>query len=66
MLILLLDSYDIVIIFEDGFLNGGFGEKIVRFFGFINMKVFNFGVNKEFIDSVFLNELYKRYYLIVD
>lgn len=66
MLTSLLDSHDTVITLEDGLLNGGFGEKIARFFGPTNMKVFNFGANKEFTDSVPLNELYKRYHLTVD
>lgn len=66
MLTSLLDSHDTVITLEDGLLNGGFGEKIARFFGPTNMKVFNYGANKEFTDSVPLNELYKRYHLTVD
>ncbi|AGX42791.1 1-deoxy-D-xylulose-5-phosphate synthase [Clostridium saccharobutylicum] len=66
MLTSLLDSHNTVITLEDGLLNGGFGEKIARFFGPTNMKVFNYGANKEFTDSVPLNELYKRYHLTVD
>ncbi|OOM14367.1 1-deoxy-D-xylulose-5-phosphate synthase [Clostridium saccharobutylicum] len=66
MLTSLLDSHDTVITLEDGLLNGGFGEKIARFFGPTNMKVFNYGANKEFTDGVPLNELYKRYHLTVD
>lgn len=66
MLTSLLESHDTVITLEDGLLNGGFGEKIARFFGPTNMKVFNYGAHKEFTDSVPLDELYKKYHLTVD
>lgn len=48
---------------EDGELDGGFGEKIARFYGDSNMKVLNFGAKKEFTDRVPVEELYKRYHL---
>ena len=48
---------------EDGELDGGFGEKIARFYGDSNMKVLNFGAQKEFTDRVPVEELYKRYHL---
>ncbi|MGG7162194.1 1-deoxy-D-xylulose-5-phosphate synthase [Clostridium ihumii] len=59
----LLKNHEIVITLEDGVLDGGFGEKITRFYGDKNMKVLNFGATKEFTDNVQLNELYKRYHL---
>lgn len=43
-------DHDIVVTLEDGFLDGGFGEKIARFYGDSNVKVLNFGFKKEFID----------------
>ena len=44
-------------------LDGGFGEKIARFYGNSDMKVLNFGGLKEFTDRVPLDELYQRYHL---
>ena len=56
-------DHSVVITLEDGELDGGFGEKITRFYGSSSMKVFNFGSKKEFTDRVPLEELYKRYHL---
>lgn len=56
-------DHNIVITLEDGVLDGGFGEKITRFYGNSNMKVLNFGGKKEFTDRVPLEELYQRYHL---
>ncbi len=39
-----------VVTIEDGILDGGFGEKIARFYGNSDMRVFNFGLKKEFLD----------------
>ncbi|WP_315079545.1 1-deoxy-D-xylulose-5-phosphate synthase [uncultured Clostridium sp.] len=59
----LLENHKLVITLEDGILDGGFGEKISRFYGDKDMKVLNFGASKEFTDSVPLEELYERYHL---
>lgn len=56
-------DHKIVATLEDGELDGGFGEKIARFYGNSNMKVLNFGAKKEFTDRVPVEELYKRYHL---
>lgn len=56
-------DHKIVATLEDGKLDGGFGEKIARFYGDSNMKVLNFGAQKEFTDRVPVEELYKRYHL---
>ena len=56
-------DHKIVATLEDGELDGGFGEKIARFYGDSNMKVLNFGAQKEFTDRVPVEELYKRYHL---
>lgn len=56
-------DHKIVATLEDGELDGGFGEKIARFYGDSNMKVLNFGAKKEFTDRVPVEELYKRYHL---
>ncbi|MCM1504826.1 MAG: 1-deoxy-D-xylulose-5-phosphate synthase [Muribaculum sp.] len=39
-----------VITLEDGVLNGGFGEKIARYYGDSDMKVICHGIPKEFLD----------------
>lgn len=44
-------------------LDGGFGEKIARFYGDSDLKVLNFGVRKEFPDRYDLNELLKENHL---
>lgn len=39
-------DHDTVVTLEDGILNGGFGEKIARFYGSSDMKVYNYGLKK--------------------
>ena len=56
-------NHNLVITLEDGVIDGGFGEKITRFYGNSNMKVLNYGAKKEFTDRVPLDELYERYRL---
>lgn len=56
-------NHDVVITLEGGELDGGFGEKISRFYADSDMKVLNYGAKKEFTDRVPLDELYKRYRL---
>ena len=55
-----------VITLEDGVIDGGFGEKIARFYGTSFMKVLNFGVGKEFVNHVNVKEQYFRYYLTTE
>ncbi len=43
-------DHKVVVTLEDGILNGGFGEKIARFYGNSDMKVLNYGLKKEFLD----------------
>lgn len=52
-----------VITLEDGILNGGFGEKIARFYGPSDMKVYNYGLKKEFIDRYSVEEVLKENHL---
>lgn len=59
----LLEEHKLVITLEDGVINGGFGEKISRFYGDKNIKVLNFGADKEFTNGVSKDELYERYHL---
>ena len=59
----LKETHTVVITLEDGILNGGFGEKIARFYGDSNLKVLNYGAEKEFTDLIPQQELYKKYRL---
>lgn len=56
----LKNNHEIVITLEDGILDGGFGEKISRFYGTSNMKVKNYGIKKSFPDRYDANELLKE------
>lgn len=66
MLTELMANHEVVITLEDGILDGGFGEKITRFYGTKDMKVLNFGATKEFTDKVDVKELFNRYHLTDD
>ena len=44
-------------------MDGGFGEKVTRFYGLSNMKVLNIGMKKEVNDRVPMDELVARYHL---
>ena len=59
----LKNNHQLVITLEDGELDGGFGEKIARFYGTSEIKVLNYGSFKEFTDRANLDELYTRYRL---
>ena len=59
-------DHDVVITFEDGFLEGGFGEKIARFYGDSDVKVFNYGVKKELLDRYDVAELLEKNHLTVE
>ena len=54
-------DHKVVVTLESGVLDGGFGEKIARFYGNSDMKVLNYGAKKEFTDRVSTDELYTRY-----
>lgn len=53
-------EHKIIITIEDGILEGGFGEKISRFYGPSNMKVLNYGIKKEILDRYIPDELMKK------
>ena len=55
----LKENHDIVITVEDGVLDGGFGEKIARFYGNSGVKVLNYGLKKEFLDRYNPEEIVK-------
>lgn len=50
-------NHRLVVTLEDGVLDGGFGEKIARYYGPCDMKVRNYGVRKEFVDRYDVSEL---------
>lgn len=50
-------NHRLVVTLEDGVLDGGFGEKIARYYGPCDMKVNNYGVRKEFVDRYDVSEL---------
>ena len=59
-------DHDVVITLEDGVLDGGFGEKIARFYGDSDMKVLNFGLKKEFLDRYDVDEVLKDNHLTAE
>ena len=44
-------------------LDGGFGEKIARYYGATDMKVLNYGAKKEFVDRYDVQELLRSNHL---
>ena len=56
-------DHELVITLEDGVLDGGFGEKITRYYGATNMKVLNFGAKKEFVDRYDIQEFLRANHL---
>ena len=59
-------DHKLVVTLEDGILDGGFGEKIARFYGTSDMKVLNYGGKKEFFDRLSAEEVLKRNRLTTD
>ena len=62
----LKQNHDTVITLEDGILDGGFGEKIARFYGESNMKVMNYGLKKEFLDRYDVDAVLKENHLTAE
>ena len=62
----LKQNHDTVITLEDGILDGGFGEKIARFYGASNMKVMNYGLKKEFLDRYDVDAVLKENHLTAE
>ena len=53
-------EHKLAVTLEDGVIDGGFGEKIARFYGTSDMKVLNYGIKKEFTDRVALAAAFKN------
>lgn len=60
----LQNNHQVVVTLEDGSLDGGYGEKISRYYGRSNMKVLNFGGLKRFNHHETMDELYKEFRLL--
>ena len=56
----LRSNHSLVVTLEDGILSGGFGEKIASYYGPENMRVKNYGLNKEFYDRYDPEDLLKE------
>ncbi len=56
-------EHSVVVTLEDGILDGGFGEKIARFYGSSDVKVYNYGLKKKFIDRYSVEEVLKENHL---
>lgn len=59
----LKEDHSITVTLENGVLDGGFGEKIARYYGKSTMKVLNYGGKKEFTDRKSLNDIYEENHL---
>lgn len=57
-------DHRLVVTLEDGTLDGGFGERITRFYGPTEMCVLNFGVKKQLYDRYDVNELLRENHLL--
>ncbi len=60
MLESLKSDHSLVITLEDGVLDGGFGEKVARFYGPSDMKVKCYGLKKQFLDRYDYGELLQQ------
>lgn len=59
LLLELTEDHRLVITLEDGVLDGGFGEKVARFYGPTSMNVRCYGVKKQFVDGYRYDEILK-------
>jgi 1-deoxy-D-xylulose-5-phosphate synthase len=60
MLDQLAEKYQQVVTFEDGIVNGGWGEKIASYYGESAIRVKNLGARKEFTDREEVSSIYER------
>ena len=56
-------NHSVVVTLEDGILDGGFGEKIARFYGASDIKTLNFGLKKKFLDRYNVEDVLKANHL---
>ena len=57
-------EHRIVVTLEDGVLDGGFGEKIARFYGRGDINVLNYGLKKEILDRYNADEVMRKNRLV--
>ena len=62
----LQNGHHTVITLEDGQLDGGWGEKIARFYGNTSMKVRCYGARKEFVDRFDYNDFLRGNHLTAE
>ena len=55
----LKSNHQVIVTLEDGIVEGGFGQKIASIYGASDMKVLNYGLNKEFYDRYNPEDLIK-------
>jgi 1-deoxy-D-xylulose-5-phosphate synthase len=53
-------NHDKIVTLEDGILDGGFGDKIARYYGPTDVKVYNYGFKKEFLDRYNVADLMRE------
>ena len=56
----LAKTHKVAVTLEDGVLDGGFGEKVARYYGATALKVLAYGGRKEFTDREPLDEIYRK------
>lgn len=59
-------EHEVVITLEDGILDGGFGEKIARFYGASVVRTLNYGLKKEFLDRYDVDEVLRENHLTAE
>lgn len=57
-------DHNIVVTLEDGISDGGFGEKIASYYGNSDVKVYNYGIKKEFLDRYLVEDVLKENRLV--
>ncbi|WP_321384658.1 1-deoxy-D-xylulose-5-phosphate synthase [uncultured Enterococcus sp.] len=60
----LQENHQVVVTLEDGSLDGGYGEKISRYYGRREMKVLNYGALKRFNNHQTMEELNQEFRLL--
>lgn len=59
-------NHRVVLTLEDGVLDGGFGEKITRFYGDSKVRTKCFGLKKEFLDRYEVSEVLRENHLTAE
>ena len=62
----LKENHDIVVTLEDSILDGGFGQKVSSFYGPSDIKVFNYGLKKEYLDGYDATKVLVKYGISVE